>query len=55
MNKEIVRLDSQRLFELEIVFGVCEHQVKALEERSNRDDDFLPGKCTPLSGVHYGR
>ena len=48
VDVEVVWLDRQRLLELEVVRGVVEDEVEALQEVHYRDLDLLPGEWAAL-------
>ena len=50
VDEEVVRLDGERLLELELVRGVDHDEVEALQDRDKRDLGLLPGEGAALRG-----
>lgn len=48
MNVELVGLDRQRLFELQIIRRVVKNKIEALQEVNNSDLDLLPSERAAL-------
>ena len=49
VNDKVVRLDAQRLFDLELVCGVVHDEVEALEDGDEHELHLLPCEGTALS------
>ena len=48
MTIKVIRLDGERLLDVELVLWVGELEVELLEDHDEGEGAFLPGKCPAL-------